>query len=74
MVRGSSNIDLVNNDPRVPPFDFSPTGFGGIAFANSDLAFTGDHAIVGNFNGFQVYASQTRQPGPEQFEQDQPTK
>ena len=51
----SSNIDLVDNDPRVPPFDFSPTGFGGIAFANSDLAFTGDHAIVGSFNGFQVY-------------------
>ena len=32
-----------------------PTGFTGIAFVNSDLAFTGDHAIVGSFNGFQVY-------------------
>ena len=51
----SSNIDLLDNDPRVPPFDFPPTGFTGIAFANSDLAFTGDHAIVGSFNGFQVY-------------------
>ena len=30
----------------------SPGNFG---FVNSDLAFTGDHAIVGSFNGFQVY-------------------
>jgi hypothetical protein len=51
----SSNIDLLDNDPRVPPFDFPPTGFTGIAFANSDLAFTGNHAIVGSFNGFQIY-------------------
>ncbi len=54
-VEVSSNVDLVDNDPRVAPFDAPPTGFTGIAFANSDLAFTGDHAIVGNFNGFQVY-------------------
>jgi hypothetical protein len=26
-----------------------------IAFANSDLAFQGDYAFVGNFNGFQIY-------------------
>jgi hypothetical protein len=51
----SSNIELLNNDPRVPPFDAPPTGFTGIAFANSDLAFTGNHAIVGSFNGFQIY-------------------
>ncbi len=51
----SSNVDNIDNDPRVAPFDAPPTGFSGIAFANSDLAFTGDHAIVGNFNGFQVY-------------------
>jgi hypothetical protein len=51
----SSNIDLLDNDPRVAPFDALPTGFTGIAFANSDLAFTGDHAIVGSFNGFQIY-------------------
>ena len=38
--------------PRVAPFDAPPGIFG---FVNSDLAFTGDHAIVGNFNGFQVY-------------------
>jgi hypothetical protein len=51
----SSNIDLLDNDPRVAPFDAPPTGFTGIAFANSDLAFTGNHAIVGSFNGFQIY-------------------
>jgi len=48
----SSNIELLDNDPRVAPFDAPPGNFG---FVNSDLAFTGDHAIVGNFNGFQVY-------------------
>ncbi|HET9419980.1 MAG TPA: hypothetical protein VFO49_02500 [Nocardioides sp.] len=48
----SSNIDHLDNDPRVPPFDAPPGNFG---FVNSDLAFTGDHAIVGSFNGFQIY-------------------
>ena len=48
----ASNIDNVDNDPRVAPFDAPPGNFG---FVNSDLAFTGDHAIVGSFNGFQVY-------------------
>ena len=27
----------------------------GLAFANSDLAFSGNHLFVGNFNGFNVY-------------------
>jgi hypothetical protein len=48
----SNNIDLINNDRRVAPFDANPGNFG---FVNSDLAFKGDNAIVGNFNGFQVY-------------------
>ena len=48
----SSNIELLDNDPRQAPFDAPPNNFG---FVNSDLAFTGDHAIVGSFNGFQVY-------------------
>ncbi|HSF37168.1 MAG TPA: hypothetical protein VLA70_13695 [Nocardioides sp.] len=51
----SSNIDLLDNDPRAGAFDSDVTGFSGIGFANSDLAFSGDNAIVGNFNGFQVY-------------------
>ncbi|WP_109508685.1 LVIVD repeat-containing protein [Nocardioides speluncae] len=51
----SSNVDHLDNDPRAGAFDTPPIGFTGIATANSDLAFTGDHAIVGSFNGFQVY-------------------
>lgn len=47
-----SNIEMLAKLPRVAPFDAAPGNFG---FVNSDLAFTGDHAIVGNFNGFQVY-------------------
>ena len=48
----ASGIDLLDNDPRVAPFDAPPGNFG---FVNSDLAFTGEHAIVGSFNGFQIY-------------------
>ena len=48
----SSNIELIDNDPRVVPFDAPPGNFG---FVNSDLAFSGTNAIVGSFNGFQVY-------------------
>ena len=37
-----------------------PAGFfsanpGDFAFVNSDLAFEGDYAFIGNFNGFQIY-------------------
>jgi hypothetical protein len=48
----SQGVELLDNDPRVAPFDANPGNFG---FVNSDLAFTGDKAVVGNFNGFQVY-------------------
>ncbi|MHC3000187.1 hypothetical protein OB08_13940 [Microbacterium sp. HJ5] len=48
----ASNLELLSHTPRVAPFDAAPGNFG---FVNSDLAFTGDYAIVGNFNGFQVY-------------------
>jgi hypothetical protein len=47
-----SNLEKIASVPRVAPMDAAPGNFG---FVNSDLAFTGDHAIVGNFNGFQVY-------------------
>ncbi|MDZ5663984.1 Ig-like domain repeat protein [Nocardioides sp. S-58] len=47
----SSNIELLDNDPREGAFDSPPGG----PSINSDLAFTGDHAIVGNYLGFQVY-------------------
>ncbi|MBA2354118.1 MAG: hypothetical protein H0V80_05555 [Acidobacteria bacterium] len=34
--------------PATPPW-------GGLNFANSDLAFSGTHLFVGNFNGFNIY-------------------
>jgi len=50
--QASSNMALQAHRDRPPGFDGAPGNFG---FVNSDLAFTGDHAVVGNFNGFQVY-------------------
>jgi hypothetical protein len=47
-----SNLEKRASVPRVAPMDAAPGNFG---FVNSDLAITGDHAIVGNFNGFQIY-------------------
>jgi hypothetical protein len=49
-----SGMELLANRPK--PAGFSdPANPGSIAFANSDLAFEGKHAFVGNFNGFQIY-------------------
>jgi hypothetical protein len=33
----------------------NPANPGDFGFVNSDLAFQGDHAFVGNFNGFQIF-------------------
>ncbi len=38
-----------------PPGFFNPANPGDFGFLNSDLAFQGDHAFVGNFNGFNIY-------------------
>jgi hypothetical protein len=37
------------NAPQRPPQR------GGLSFANSDLAFKGEHLFIGNFNGFNTY-------------------
>ncbi len=49
------------NPPATPP-PAQPSGApsppappSGLDFANSDLTFKGDHAIMGNFNGFTMY-------------------
>jgi hypothetical protein len=42
----SSNIELLDNDRLTGAFEGK---------TNSDLAFTGTHAISGSYNGFQVY-------------------
>jgi hypothetical protein len=42
--------------PGPEPAPAAPrTGFSFLDYANSDLAFRGDHLIVGNFSGFNVY-------------------
>jgi hypothetical protein len=48
-------IDLTGRvDKSETPF-FNAASIGSIAFANSDLAFTGDHLIQGNWRGFQIF-------------------
>ena len=41
-------------DPAVPP-PFDPVAANRLGFTNSDLAFSGNHAIVGNYHGFNTY-------------------
>jgi hypothetical protein len=39
--------------PERPPFD--PVASNRLSFTNSDLAFSGTHAFVGNYHGFNTY-------------------
>jgi len=41
-------------DPNVPP-PFDPVASNRLGFTNSDLAFSGNHAFVGNYHGFNTY-------------------
>ena len=50
----ANGMELLANR-RKPAGFFDPANPGSFAFVNSDLAFQGDHAFVGNFNGFQIY-------------------
>jgi hypothetical protein len=50
----ASGIALLKNTPKAAGF-FNPANPGDFGFVNSDLAFEGNHAFVGNFNGFQIY-------------------
>jgi hypothetical protein len=50
----SEGIDLLAHLNK-PPGWFDPANPGNFGFVNSDLAFQGDHAFVGNFNGFNIY-------------------
>jgi LVIVD repeat len=47
-------VDHLANRPKPPGF-FSPGSPGSFAFLTSDMAFQGDHAFVGGFNGFQAW-------------------
>jgi hypothetical protein len=37
------------------PSSAAPPGAGGLDFANSDIAFSGTHMVIGNFHGFNFY-------------------
>ena len=50
----ASGIELLKNTPKPAGF-FDPANPGSFGFVNSDLAFEGNHAFIGNFNGFQIY-------------------
>ena len=39
--------------PQIPPA--IRMSFAGLAFANSDLAFQGNHLFLGNFYGMNIY-------------------
>jgi len=41
--------------PEAPPSAAMQRVAAGLNFANSDLAFSGHHLFVGNFNGFNIY-------------------
>jgi hypothetical protein len=47
-------MELVANSPRPDGFH-NPANPGDFGFANSDLAFHGDLAIMGNFHGIKIY-------------------
>jgi hypothetical protein len=49
-----SNMRMLAHVPRPDGF-FNPASPGDMMFANTDLAFRGTYAFLGNFNGFQVY-------------------
>jgi hypothetical protein len=48
------NLELVAHHDKPAGF-VDPANPGNFAFVTSDLAFSGDHAFVGNFHGFNIY-------------------
>ena len=55
----SSNIELLSHRDRPPGF-FVPGSPGAQNYKNSDIAFRGDLALVGNYNGSTFMILQTR--------------
>jgi hypothetical protein len=49
----SLNMELLAHLDKPEGF-YSPTNIGSTSFANSDIAFGGDYAFVGNFHGFNI--------------------
>jgi hypothetical protein len=50
----ASAVELLAHENKPTGF-FNPAAPGSLSFANSDLAFQGDYAFVGNFAGFNIY-------------------
>jgi hypothetical protein len=50
----ASALELLAHENKPAGF-FNPLIPGSLSFANSDLAFQGDYAFVGNFAGFNIY-------------------
>src|SRR5690606_32793761 len=48
------NLELVAHRPRPSGF-VNPSDMGDFGVANTDIAFQGDLAFIGNYNGFQVW-------------------
>ena len=58
----AKGLDLVANLPKPEGF-IDPAGQHSLNFANSDLAFQGNHVFLGNFSGFNIYdVENTRKP------------
>jgi hypothetical protein len=49
-----SGMELLAHRNKPDGF-FNPTNLGSLSFANSDMAFQGNYAFVGNFHGFNIY-------------------
>jgi hypothetical protein len=52
--QASWNLDLIATRPRPERF-FDPAQPGSFAFANADLAFSGNYVFQGGYNGIQVW-------------------
>jgi hypothetical protein len=52
--QASENMDLLAHLDKPAGF-FDPNNPGNFGFANSDMAFSDDHAFVGNYAGFLIY-------------------
>jgi hypothetical protein len=58
----AKGLELVTNLPKPEGF-IDPSGQHSLNFANSDIAFQGNHVFLGNFSGFNIYdVENTRKP------------
>jgi hypothetical protein len=58
----AKGLELVANLPKPEGF-MDPSGQHSLNFANSDIAFQGNHVFLGNFSGFNIYdVENTRKP------------